>query len=52
MKEELLKLLKEHLTIELQNHNDYDGKGFKIVVKFDGEKISDDYFITEHDNYY
>lgn len=41
-KKKLLKLLKENLTVELEELNNYSDRGetFQIVIKFDGEHIS------------
>ena len=51
-KSSLLDLLKEGLSIEFTTHHDYDGKGYKATIKFEGEEICSDYFITEKEDYY
>lgn len=50
-KEQLFELLKESLTIELQTYEQWEGKGFKAVVKFDNKEVCSDYFVIEHSDW-
>lgn len=45
-------LLKEELELEVQRYSDYDGAGYKIIVKFDSEEITSDTIMTERNDYY
>lgn len=39
------KLIKQELTIDLEehNHSDYNERGFKVTIKLNEEHIADDY---------
>lgn len=52
MKEQLLGLLKEHLTIETRTEKDYYSEGIRITIKFDDVEICSDYVATKSDGYY
>lgn len=48
-REQLIQLLKEELTIDFTTIRNYDGKGQKATIRFGGEEICSDYFITDED---
>lgn len=43
-KEDLLNLLKENLSINVEKASQYDGKTVKITIFFDNQKICSDYY--------
>lgn len=45
--EEFRDMLKEHLTIRLSEKHDYGGKGIKVEIYFDDQKICGDYVFTQ-----
>jgi hypothetical protein len=42
-KEQLLELLKEHLTIEICKGYDYGSEGVEVTILFDDEVVCKDY---------
>ncbi|MCY7959616.1 hypothetical protein MOC41_06210 [Bacillus spizizenii] len=50
-KEQLIKFLKENLTIEVDEHiEQFTGEGLKVSLNLNGEKISSDSIILKANN--
>lgn len=43
-KEDLLDLLRDNLSINVEKKSTYDGKTVKVTILFDGQEICSDYY--------
>lgn len=51
-KEQVLEVLKENLTIDIQQYRDFDRQVIEISIKFDGKQVCNQSFSIKSNQYY